>query len=287
LTRAYMHRADLLGSQMTRAICTQADLRYARLTNASLSQATFERARLTGTAIGSTVLTDIDLRPFIMSKRLYHHAPSFVDSRSVLKSYTHPDLKQFMLDCGTPDTVAEYMIDSARAVGESVVHRLMSSTFISYGRPDETFARKLYESLRAHGVTTFFFPETAKVGERISEEVFKQIQAHDKVLLICSRKSLRQAGALTEIREILDRESRDGGATYLLPIMLDSYVLEGWRSIEPGLADRVSRRVIASFQDARKDERAYSMALSRVLDALKIEPLQVTACKRLDAESVG
>jgi hypothetical protein len=46
------------------------------------------------------------------------------------------------------------------------------------------------------------------------------------VLLLCSRHSLNQKGVLNEIQETLAREARDGGASYLLPIMLDDYVLK-------------------------------------------------------------
>jgi TIR domain len=147
---------------------------------------------------------------------------------------------------------------------------LMNSTFISYGAPDEHFARKLYNSLKAHQVITFFFPVSAKAGERVSEEVYRQIQAHDRVLLICSRQSLRRAGVLNEMRETFAREFRDGGAAYLLPIMLDDYVLKGWRKVEPELAERVGGRVIADFRGTRKNERAYAASVSRVLDALRI-----------------
>ena len=39
--------------------------------------------------------------------------------------------------------------------------------------------------------------------------------------------------------------TRHGGATYLLPIMLDDYVLTGWSKSQTLLAEHVGRRVIA------------------------------------------
>jgi hypothetical protein len=161
------------------------------------------------------------------------------------------------------------MIDCARASGEPLLRSLMQSTFISYGGPDEAFARKLYEVLRSHGTIVFFFPETASVGGRIDDEVFRRIQEHDRVLLICSRNSLDRPGVLNEIQETLDREARDGGATYLLPIMLDDYVLSGWRKSHPKLAERVGRRIIGDFRGAKRSKRAFDAAVTRVIDALK------------------
>src|ERR1019366_5985809 len=135
----------------------------------------------------------------------------------------HPRLKRFMTDCGVPEIFAEFMIDCARSSSARLMRSLMESTFISYGGPDELFARKLYDELRAHDVIVFFFPETATVGERIGNEVPRPIQQHDRVFLVCPRDSLDRPGVINEIQETLDREARDGGATYLLPIMIDDY----------------------------------------------------------------
>ncbi len=89
-----------------------------------------------------------------------------------------------MIDCGVPEIFAEFMLECARASQGSVLSALMRSTFISYGGPDESFARTLYEALKAHKVVTFFFPETATVGERIDNEVYRRLQEHDRVVLV-------------------------------------------------------------------------------------------------------
>ncbi|GGX33744.1 toll/interleukin-1 receptor domain-containing protein [Streptomyces lomondensis] len=145
----------------------------------------------------------------------------------------------------------------------------MQSTFISYGSPDEAFARKLYEVLRQHGVVTFFFPEMATLGERIDTEIYSRLHQHDRVILICSEASLNRAGVLHEIQETLDREARDGGATYLLPIMLDDYVLTAWKEVHPVLAERINRRVVGDFRRAREGEAEFNASVARLLDALK------------------
>jgi len=116
---------------------------------------------------------------------------------------------------------------------------------------------------------TFFFPRTARVGERIDDEVFRRIQEHDRVLLVCSRKSLDRVGVVNEIQETLDREARDGGATYLLPITLDNYVFKGWKAKQPTLAERVGRRVVGDFRGTTRSRAKFESALNRVLDALK------------------
>jgi hypothetical protein len=161
---------------------------------------------VTDIKLSGTYLDDADVRPLCAVRRIRHYSPSSVDARTIMRSYTHPDLKRFLIDCGVPQVFAEYMIGCARAMGEPLLWKLMQSTFISYGAPDEAFARQLYDALKAHGAVVFFFPETAFVGERISNEVFRQLQRHDRVLLVCSRNSLRRPGVVNEIQQTLDRE---------------------------------------------------------------------------------
>lgn len=260
---------DLTGASLHRANLARANLNDATLGNAVLGCANLDGATFLGTRLFGTHLADLDVRALCDATHLVHGGPSDLDYRTVCKSYLHPKLKQFMLDCGVPEIFAEFMIDCARAMDTKLIKSVMQSTFISYGGPDEAFARKLYEALRAHGVVTFFFPETATVGDRISGEIFRRIQEHDRILLICSRGSLDRAGVLNEIQETLNREARDGGATYLLPIMLDDYVLKDWKATHPTLAERTTQRVIADFRGARRNRQKFDAAMARVIDALK------------------
>jgi hypothetical protein len=270
---------DLTGSSLVGAVLDDSVLRRCDLSRADLSGASLQGARLewvelaAATAhkamLGRTAFEETDVSPFCDAAFLHHGAPSYVEPRTVMRSYRHSGLKRFMVDCGIPPLFAEFMVDCARALDEPMLGNLMRSTFISYGGPDEAFARRLYDALREHGVVTFFFPETARVGERIDNEVYSRIQEHDRVILVCSRASLDRAGVLNEIQETFDREARDGGATYLLPIMLDDYVLTDWAMTQPTLAERVTRRVVGDFREAATDDREFDKQLGRLLAALK------------------
>ena len=111
------------------------------------------------------------------------------------------------------------------------------------------------------------------MGARINDEVFRRINEYDQILLICSRNSLDRVGVVNEVQETFDREANGGGRTYLLPIMLDDYVLTGWRMTQPVLAERVGRRVIGDFRDAETDDAQFQTQLARVVDALKVRPV--------------
>lgn len=284
LTGASLHRSDLFNSYLEHATLTDTNLRQAFVLRASFRRATclrtvlseamlglvtfeeteFNDIQLDDAYLGGTVFSDVDMGCFCEAS-LRHYGPSTIDARSVMKSYRNHRLKPFMVDCGVPEIFAEYMIECARALGDDVLHELMQSTFISYGGPDEDFARGLYEALRANGVVTFFFPETARIGERIGDEVFNALQRHDRMILVCSRASLDRPGVLNEVQETLDREARDGGATYLIPVMLDDYLLSEWAERQPVLAERVKRRVAADFRDPDR----FDASLARLLAALK------------------
>lgn len=270
-TDAKFHDTDFTGATLTYAKCIRADMRQADLASARLTETDLTGARLDRAKLFHTVFSNVDTGPFCGASKIRHEGWSVIDVRTVIRSYEYPKFEQFMLDCGIPPIFVEYMIDCARATGDSFLRSLMQSTFISYGGPDEKFAQKLYDSLKSYGVVTFFFPVSATVGERIDNEIFRRLQEHDRILLICSQNSLDRPGVLHEIQETLDREARDGGATYLLPVTLDDYVFAGWRTTHPELAERVGRRVVGDFRGTFRSKAKFDAALGRLLDALKVK----------------
>jgi tetratricopeptide (TPR) repeat protein len=166
------------------------------------------------------------------------------------------------------------MRERARHAGDANAERLvtiMQSTFISYGHPDEAFARKLHEALERRGVVTFFFPEHAEPGERLHREMRKGVNRFDRIILICSRHSLDRPGVLYEIEESLSREARDGGALYLIPIRLDDYIFNGWAPPRPDLVQALCDRVVVDFRLAAQDPRQFEIAIEKLLRALTKE----------------
>jgi hypothetical protein len=150
----------------------------------------------------------------------------------------------------------------------------MQSTFISYGGPDEPFAKKLNEALKRNGVTTFLFCEDAVPGDRLHRMMHREVNRHDRVILICSRASLGRPGLQNELEQTLAREAKDGGREYLIPIRLDDYLFEGWKPDRPDLKEQVCNRVVADFRGAESDAK-FGEALTRLLRALQKHPTPV------------
>lgn len=275
LRRADLRHANLAHSRMNGAILRGADLRGANLTRTNLSRADLTRANVTGAdfagaILAGTYLLELDLSPLCeASSSIEHRGPSRIDHVALLMSLQAPGLKEFLLRTGLPALFAEYMVDCARAINDVDVFKMMQSTFISYGGPDEPFARKLYEALHRNGVTTFFFPEHAAPGEKLHRVMRKGINEHERMILICSESSLQRRGVLNEIEEVLTREARDGGASYLIPIRLDDYVFTGWHPPNPDVAQAIRDRVVADFTGTDADQAKFDAQLLKVLSALK------------------
>jgi uncharacterized protein YjbI with pentapeptide repeats len=262
LTDANLSRADL-----SRANLRGADLTRANLTRANLNGVEFADAKLSEARLNATILSDVDLTP-ILRAPINFEGRNEVDWRTVIRSVKEPQLKDFMRRSGMPDVFVEYMVACARSLDPQIVFSLMQSTFISYGGPDEAFARKLNEALKRGGVTTFFFKDDAPPGERLHRVMHKGVNEHNRTILICSEASLQRPGLLNELEETLEREALDGGQTYLIPVRVDDYVLDGWAPGRGDLARRVRGRVIADFR--RHEDRAeFDSEVAKLIAVLK------------------
>ncbi|OAI45624.1 hypothetical protein AYO44_12605 [Planctomycetaceae bacterium SCGC AG-212-F19] len=142
------------------------------------------------------------------------------------------------------------------------------SCFISYGGPDKDFARMLYESLTKQDVQAFFFPTHAVPGKRLHKVMRKGVNQYDRIILICSKASLDRPGVLNELTETLQREAREGGKDYLIPITLDNYVFKDWAPNEPQLAQAVRDRVVADFTGTIDDKVKFKKAFKKLMSAL-------------------
>lgn len=270
LTRADLTETDFSGATLQYVDFTEADLSRTMLWGADLSGARLDRANFSEASLGRTVLVDVDLSSICEADPpVSHLGPCSVDFRSIVSSLRAVELKSFLIDAGMPWVFAEYNIDCARSLDPGMLFSMMRSTFISFGHPDESFARRLYKALHRSGVTTFFFPEHAVPGEKLHRVMRKGVNEHDRVILVCSKNSLDRKGVLNEIEEILTREAADGGASYLVPIRLDGYVFDGWNPPNADVAQAVRTRVVADFEGATKDDTKFDQALQRLLGALK------------------
>jgi uncharacterized protein YjbI with pentapeptide repeats len=275
LTEAVLIRARLTGADLRQADLRGADLTEAELWHAEFRCASLIGADLTGASLDRTMLLELDLSPLCRCHTLKHRGPSDVDFKSIVLSLRAPRLKEFLRHTGMPDVFVEYMVDCGRSLDPKQLFSLLQSTFISYGGPDEVFARKLNDALARRGAITFFFKDDAPAGEKLHRVMRRGVNGHDRVILVCSEASLRRPGVLNELEETLARESRDGGRTYLLPVRLDDYVIDGWNPADPDVAQTLRDRVIADFRE-HEDPHKFDAQVAKLVAALK-KPIGATA----------
>jgi uncharacterized protein YjbI with pentapeptide repeats len=166
-----------------------------------------------------------------------------IDWKSIGQSLSEIDLSTFLRRCGIPELVSIYLIDSVKTLDPEMIFKHMQKVFISYGSPDVEFARKLKKSLTKNGVSTWFFEDDADFGQKLHKMMRENIRKYDRVLLICSEKSLTRPGVLNEIEQTLSREAREGGSSIFIPINLDNHIFSdefGNKDISQEILDRVA-----------------------------------------------
>jgi hypothetical protein len=238
-------------------------------TSTDLTSSRFGNCSLSGVLVDGSLLCDIDLTPFIDAVTPVAAAHAFaavVDWKSVAKSRHVARMIDLLIALGMPAVVAIYLIESVNSLSIPELFSMLQSTFISYGGPDQEFAQRLHEGLQKNGVHTFFFPEHAEMGRRLSSVMNKGVGEFDRTVLVCSKASLSRAGVRNEIQLALDREAREGGSDRLIPIALDDYVFTAeWWPERPENVRAVRDKVVADFRDLDKFDRQ----LTRLIAALK------------------
>ncbi len=267
LNRAGLQCADFRCADLQRANLQSANLNGANLSGAKLQGTDFQFAHLVNTNLSNTNIESICEQ---VHRAPYSIAVCMVDWRTVARSLKAPNLHSTLLKLGIPNVFATYMIDCAKSMDSMELFTMLQSVFISYGGPDEDFAEKLRDALKANGVNTFFFPDDAIPGQRLHRVMFKGVNEHDRIVLICSKSSLTRPGVVNEIEQTIQREAREGGKEVLIPIRLDGFVFGNeWAPDRPDLRQNICDRVVANFRGTDTDEDKFQTAVGKLLLALR------------------
>lgn len=165
--------------------------------------------------------------------------------------------RKFLLGSGIPPILVEYL---PSLVGEPIK---FDSCFISYSTKDSAFCRALHAELLEAGVNAWLFEEDAKWGEPMWGEIDKSIRLHDRVVVVCSKKSLESEPVLREIERALRREDSERKRV-LFPIRIDNYIFDHWD--HPRKAD-VLTKVVGDFT-GWKEPMKMRAGVQRLIQAL-------------------
>lgn len=269
--RANLCNADLTWANLTEVNFEGADLSGADLSGAILNKTNLKEAKLENTLLSGTILGDVNLDT-LCGASLEYASPSYVSWHSVARSLRSPGLLKCLRSVGIPLVVATYLIDSLRSIDEMELFTMLQTVFLSYGGPDEQFAKKLRNVLKQNGVVTWFFPDDSIPGKRLHNTMREGVNSYDRMILVCSKSSLTRSGVRNEIQQALARESREGGSLILLPITIDGYLFRKntkFAKENPGYRQEMLDRIVANFRDTDKDDAAFDKAVRRLLIALQ------------------
>ena len=145
------------------------------------------------------------------------------------------------------------------------------SVFISYGGPDESFAKRINDAMIAEGVQTWFFKDDARPGDKLHDVMRRGVQEHDKILLLCSRHSLSRSGVTNEIEKVLEREAREGGNAILIPVTIDDYLFNVWIPTDvrgETIKQEITNRVVADYRGTMNSKLKFDKAMGRLIKCL-------------------
>lgn len=198
----------------------------------------FSGADFTHVRMASCVFLNTDFRGVKGLSSVVHGGPSSVAIETLFLSEGKIP-KKFLLGCGVPSHFVEQIPKLLKRRGH------FYSCFISHSSKDKTFCDYLYRALSRQGVRLWYYPEDAKWGRGSWNEITRATQKFDKMIVVCSRFSLRSGPVLREIERALAREDKSGKEV-LFPIRLDDYIFKGWEHARK--AD-VTQKVIGDFLD--------------------------------------
>jgi uncharacterized protein YjbI with pentapeptide repeats len=251
LRGAILWDANLTSANLTGANLAGVDLRRANLYGALLNHANLE-----GAVLGGTILANVDLGSALGLSSCKHEGPSSLDYATLSKSRGIP--QTFLLGSGLPQAFIDFL--------PSLTGRPFQfySCFISYTSKDEDFARRLHTDLQELGIRAWFAPDELCAGESIRDQLGAAIRAHDKLVLILSRESIKSDWVKLEVEKALITE-RETQRTILFPLTLDDSIFQ---IFEPWV-EALKQRFILDFS-SWKNEQLYMSSLSRLAKALTL-----------------
>lgn len=277
LSGAILFESNLSGVNLISADLSGADLSYILLKFAKLSEANFSNANLdgakllhfdaskvnlTGAIMDATTLGACNLAHGVGLETVKHKGPSLIDYITLIRSFREagnrftPEMETFFLNSGLPKELLEAL---PRILAEVQYY----TCFVCYGHPDLGFAERLVKDLKAMGIPCWLYSMDYTPGKKVWGEIIQKRREAEKMIVLCSAKSLVRDAVLKEIEEQID-ENPDK----IVPISLDDL----WK--ESGFSGKRGKRDLKPFLLERNyadfcHESAYNNSLRRLLKGLK------------------
>lgn len=279
LSGAFLTMTNLLMTNLNEADLVKAELNYVNLVLTNLVGANLNEASLSNSNIRRAFFRDADLRKARLTwtsitgcnlaeakglETIQHNSPSSIGVDTLMISFRSagnkftPELRTFFLNAGVP---VELLEELPRIISRIKYY----SVFVAYGEPDREFAMRLTDDLKAKGVQCWLYPTDYTAGERTWHEIGQKRKESEKMIVICSARSLIRDGLLKEIEEQVDEDPDK-----MIPVSLDPLwqekgflVMRAGRDFKPFLLDKN----YVNFHS----EVVYEKSLEKLLKGLRLK----------------
>lgn len=238
------------------------DLSNTNLTGALLLNLDAANVNLTGATMNITTLAHCNMAHGVGLEAVKHKGPAFIDYNTLIISFLKagnqftPGMEIFFINAGVP----RQLLDTLPKILAKIQY---CSCFVCYGQPDLAFAKKLVKDLKAKGVSCWLYSLDFTPGKKTWGEITLRRREAEKMIVLCSVKSLMRDGVKKEIEEQIDEEPDK-----MVPISLDDdWKHEGFQ-IKRGQHDLKPFLVERNYADFC-DESKYKESLSRLVTGIK------------------
>jgi uncharacterized protein YjbI with pentapeptide repeats len=239
LDEASLAATDLSACRFDYCSLRNTNLSHADLLLTEFNSSQFWKTDFSNATMRGCVFVDIDMSTCVGLKTVEYDRSNSIDFATMVRSYRGaansftPELKSFFIGSGIP----EDLLDEMR---KYFAKPSFCKCFISYGEPDLSFAEKLVKVLRERGVPAWLYHADYTPGERTWKEIGEARREAEKIIVLCSARSLIRDGFLKEIEQQIDEDPEK-----IIPISLDDLwrqngflIRRGRNDLKPFLADR-------------------------------------------------
>src|SRR5262249_611450 len=152
---------------------------------------------------GGTAFAGVDLSETKGLEYVHHYGPSTIGTDTLIHS-KGKIAEVFLYGCGLPDT----WISRLPSLIAELQPFQFYSCFISYSTQDPASGSGLDADLRREGVRCWFDQEDMKIGEVIRDNIYYNINKHDKLMLVLSSHSIGSVWVEAEVEAALERERK-------------------------------------------------------------------------------